>query len=173
MAAMKPKTRGFASTTASVLQGAPEWAFVDHLPHNAPAVSKDTMELVNVMELFPKVLELAHSIPNGGYEIKWWCARDAQKLYRIKSHVKCVVFDGSRICKGRTPGMALLGGSNLCPKAIDSDLDVLIGGDKIVDKVGETFEWLWNYMCAKSFEKYQKFVMKTNTTMMILQRQPL
>ena len=42
--------------------------------------------------------------------------------------------------------MALLGGSNLCPKAIDSDIDVLIGGDKIVDKVGETFEWLWNYM---------------------------
>ena len=60
MAAMKPKTRGFASTAASVLQGAPEWAFVDHLPHNAPAVSKDTMDLVNAMELFPKVLELAH-----------------------------------------------------------------------------------------------------------------
>lgn len=156
MAAMKPKTRGFASTAASVLQGAPEWAFVDHLPHNAPAVSKDTKELVNAMELFPKVLELAHSIPNGGYEIKWWCARDAQKLYRIKSHVKCVVFDGSRICKGRTPGMALLGGSNLCPKAIDSDLDVLIGGDEIVDKVGETFEWLWNCMCAESFEEISK-----------------
>ena len=69
--------------------------------------------------------------------------------------------------------MALLGGSNLCPKAIDSDLDVLIGGDEIVDKVGETFEWLWNYMCAEFSKKYRKFVMKMNTTMMILQCQPL
>lgn len=66
MAAMKPKTRGFATTAASVLQGAPEWAFVDHLPPDAPPVSKDTMELVNAMDFFSK------NTPVSTFDSQWW-----------------------------------------------------------------------------------------------------
>ena len=148
MSVLKPKTTGAAKTTASILQDAADWAFVDRLPEGAPPVSRDAKESVNALDFFPKILEKANSIANGTYEIRWWCARDAKKHYRIKSHVKCVVFDASRALNGTSSGMALLGGSNLCPKAIDSDLDILIGEKKVVNKVGETFEWLWDYMSA-------------------------
>jgi len=125
-------------------------SFLDHLPENAPAFSQEARDAgsCSPMEFITQVLATAFAVPDEKFSIKWWCARDSQDLYRVKNHAKCAVFDGKATI-GKARGMALMGGSNLCPtvEAGDGDLDILVAASDAVNSIGETFEFLWESMC--------------------------
>lgn len=124
-------------------------SFLAVLPPDAPAFSADAMLAPeSPMAFIQMILHTAFSIPNDLFQIKWWCARDSQEKYRIKNHAKCATFDANSTL-GQARGMALMGGSNICPtlKSGDSDLDLLVGRSDVVNKIGETFDFLWDHMC--------------------------
>lgn len=128
----------------------PPTSFLDRLPENAPNFSKEARDAgsLSPMDFIAKVLATAFAVPDGKFEVRWWCARDSQELYRVKNHAKCAVFDG-KATVGKARGMALMGGSNLCPtlESGDSDLDLLVAASDAVNRIGETFEFLWESMC--------------------------
>jgi len=126
--------------------GVAPYSFLDVLPPNfCPEFSPGARQSPeSPMKFLEEVLGAAFSVPDGRFKIRWWCARDTQEKYRIKNHAKCIVIDG------KSKGMALMGGSNIVPtvESGDSDLDVLVGGSKVVKKICETFDFLWDSMDA-------------------------
>ena len=124
--------------------------FLDRLPGNAPPFSQEARDAgsLSPMDFIAKVLATAFAVPGEKFSVKWWCARDSQELYRVKNHAKCAVFDG-KATVGKARGMALMGGSNICPtlESGDSDLDLLVAASDAVNRIGETFEFLWESMC--------------------------
>jgi len=87
-----------------------------------------------------KVLDTAAAIPDDNFQVRWWCARDAQDGYRVKNHAKCATFDAKE-----EGGVALIGGSNVVPtlESGDSDCDLAVSGP-VAKKIGETFDYLWS-----------------------------
>lgn len=137
-------------TAAKSRSGISPTSFLDLLPDSAPPFSQEARDAgsLSPMDFIAKVLATAFAVPNEKFSVKWWCARDSQDLYRVKNHAKCAVFDGMATV-GKARGMALMGGSNLCPtlEAGDSDLDLLVAASDAVIRIGETFEFLWESMC--------------------------
>ena len=135
---------------AKARSGISPTSFLDRLPQNAPPYSKEAREAgsLSPMDFIAKVLATAFAVSDEKFSVKWWCARDSQDLYRVKNHAKCAVFDG-KATVGKARGMALMGGSNLCPtlEAGDGDLDLLVAASDAVVRIGETFEFLWESMC--------------------------
>lgn len=133
------KTRSGVSATS----------FLAVLPSDAPEFSASSKQAPDSpMSFIQTVLQTAFSVPGDRFQVKWWCARDSQEKYRIKNHAKCAAFD-ARATLGRARGVALMGGSNICPTVEigDSDLDLLVGKSDVVNKIGETFSFLWDNMC--------------------------
>jgi putative cardiolipin synthase len=75
------------------------------------------------------------------FQVQFWCARDADEHYRVKSHVKCAVFDRQ---------VALMGGSNVTPtvKSAFADLDAMVCGEAAA-AVGDSFDSMWNAMAQQ------------------------
>jgi len=114
-------------------------SFLEALPKSAPPISDSASNNPHsILSYLEELLEVASSIPGNGFEIRWWCARDAQDKYRIKNHAKCIVIDRE---------IAFMGGSNMfpTPESGNSDLDLLVGG-KMVEHIAGTFNHLWQMM---------------------------
>lgn len=141
---------GAPKAEAKSRSGVSPTSWLDRLPANAPPYSQEARDAgsLSPMDFIAKVLATAFAVPDEKFSVKWWCARDSQDLYRIKNHSKCAVFDG-KATVGKARGMALMGGSNLCPtlEAGDGDLDLLVAASDAVVRIGETFEFLWESMC--------------------------
>ena len=141
---------GGAETEKKSRSGIPPTSFLDRLPGNAPPFSQEARDAgsLSPMDFIAKVLATAFAVLDEKFSVKWWCARDSQELYRVKNHAKCAVFDG-KATVGKARGMALMGGSNICPtlESGDSDLDLLVAASDAVNRIGETFEFLWESMC--------------------------
>ena len=113
-------------------------SFLDHLPKEACPFTDYAKKHRTAYELLQELHNIAATIPGDRLQIRYWCARDAEKKYRIKNHTKCHVFDKHT---------AIIGGSNIVPTVDsgNSDLDLVTHGS-IAEQVGDGFEYLWNAM---------------------------
>jgi hypothetical protein len=84
-------------------------SFRSKLPPNCPPFIKAEKAIHSSVGLIREVMKESSKYPHNPIHIKYWFARDKNSKYRIKSHVKCHVFDGNR-----ARGMAVGGGSNFC-----------------------------------------------------------
>lgn len=111
--------------------------FVDHLPLSCPPfsdIARRTPE--NMLSLLNDLCRIQSSIPHDCLQIRWWCARDKKEKFRIKSHIKCHIFDG------KVKGTVITGGSNLTPILNFKDSDVILRGE-ISKKYHRMFDDLW------------------------------
>jgi phosphatidylserine/phosphatidylglycerophosphate/cardiolipin synthase-like enzyme len=126
-------------TTKIAAERAQKWAtsFVQHLPSEGirPPVSDRQYE--SPFHFLQSLLDVSRENADL-FQVQFWCARDSREHYRIKSHVKCAVFDRQ---------VALIGGSNVTPtvKSAFADLDALLAG-KAASAIGDSFDTLWNAM---------------------------
>ena len=110
-------------------------SFLNYLPSDCPQPSASLKPQSSALNFFNELLQLASTMPEGRYQINWWCARDAKYKYRIKNHTKCICFDGQ---------VAIMGGSNLCPTLASAltELDILVAGPA-AGEIDKTFQMNW------------------------------
>lgn len=101
-------------------------SFRSKLPANCPPFCKAEQAIYSSVGLIREVLnDSSTRLSKNPIQIKYWFVRDKKSKYRIKSHVKCHIFDGKIPGKG----MVIAGGSNFAPRSNSTDCDFLIGGD--------------------------------------------
>lgn len=127
-----------AGQTRKISTDATGWSFAAMLPPGAP-------EPVQAKQSFESPLDFVEELDrvvatNPSFNVRWWCARDANMQYRIKNHCKCFIADQQ---------IAIAGGSNLVPtiSAAESELDLLLAGP-VVDQVSASFDSMWHAMDA-------------------------
>lgn len=115
-------------------------SFLNHLPTDAPAFCQE-QDIESPLEFLQNLMTVAASCKDGRYQVRWWCARDAQAKYRVKNHSKCMVFDEQA---------AIMGGSNLIPTmtAATMELDLVMAGP-VAAHVSASFRSLWELMAEQ------------------------
>jgi len=116
------------------------FSFLSTLPNGCPEMSEHARTpSASPLDFYQKILDIAAATPN--FQVRWWCARDAQDGYRVKNHAKSATFDAM----ANDGGVALIGGSNVVPLLVsgDSDCDLMVSG-RVARKINETFEYLWS-----------------------------
>jgi hypothetical protein len=111
------------------------------LPPNCPPFVKAEKAIYSSVGLIREVMKESSKCPHNPVHIKYWFVRDKKSKYRIKSHVKCHVFDGNDGARG----MVIAGGSNFAPRCGSTDCDFLIGGG-IAKVYQELFDKMFDSM---------------------------
>eukprot|EP00957_Ditylum_brightwellii_P138651 10568470-Ditylum_brightwellii.AAC.1 len=130
-----------------------QFSFLDCLPLGCPPMSERSKMPFNGLDFLTEIMQRALAVPDGKYQVRFWCARDVQDGYRIKNHSKCAVFDGKT-----ESAVAFIGGSNVAPtiECGDADCDMIVTGP-VASEVGGTFDHLWDCLETepniKEFEK--------------------
>eukprot|EP00521_Asterionellopsis_glacialis_P009576 CAMPEP_0195281000 /NCGR_PEP_ID=MMETSP0707-20130614/480_1 /TAXON_ID=33640 /ORGANISM="Asterionellopsis glacialis, Strain CCMP134" /LENGTH=820 /DNA_ID=CAMNT_0040339835 /DNA_START=229 /DNA_END=2691 /DNA_ORIENTATION=- len=141
--AQSPSNTPDTNTVAKSQEHDPETitttSFLKNLLPGSPPFDKGKDEPKSALNFLQKLVGTAATIPQDKFKVRWWCARDGEKKYRIKNHAKCTIFDEQA---------AFIGGSNLVPtvKSATSDCDLLVQGRKTVQHINNTFLFLWNGM---------------------------
>ncbi|CAB9516249.1 Phospholipase D Transphosphatidylase [Seminavis robusta] len=109
-----------------------ETSFFQRLGGDAPAAQNKTP--ANMVEFLQTLLALQSE----SYQVRWWCAKDANREYRIKNHSKGIIVDGQ---------VAIMGGSNVCPTmaAAKTEIDMVVCGS-VVREIAYSTEELWRAM---------------------------
>lgn len=114
-----------------------ESTFLNNLPPGSPQCINGKEFYRSSIELIDQVMQM-NSGSSNPIQIKYWFARDQNLKYRIKSHVKCHIFDGKKV---------IAGGSNFAPRAASYDCDFLISGG-VAKKYQQSFDDMFNAMSS-------------------------
>lgn len=95
-----------------------ESTFLNDLPPGSPPCINGKEFYRSSIELIDQIIQM-NSETSSPIQIKYWFARDQKLKYRIKSHVKCHIFDGQKV---------IAGGSNFAPRAASFDCDFFLSG---------------------------------------------
>lgn len=129
--------------------------FLANLPDEAPHMSRQAFETpVNPREFVESLARMYANIPS--IQLKWWCARDASTGYRVKSHMKCHIFDEFS---------AIVGGSNITPvmSSESSDCDLFLSGE-VVKEMKQLFNKQWDTIAFSSSPVVDQLVAPSLTT---------
>lgn len=111
--------------------------FLQFLPSGSPNFSDLSQKVPqNTLSFLNDLLKVISSIPNDRIQLRWWCARDKKEKFRIKSHIKCHIFDG------KAKGTVITGGSNMSPMVNVTDSDMILSGE-VSQKYLSMFNDLW------------------------------
>jgi phosphatidylserine/phosphatidylglycerophosphate/cardiolipin synthase-like enzyme len=112
-----------------------EGSFLNNLPPGSPLCINGKEFYRSSIELIDQVMQMNAETTNP-LQIKYWFARDQRMKYRIKSHVKCHIFDSKKV---------IAGGSNFAPRAASFDCDFLVSGGA-AKKYQQLFDDMFNAM---------------------------